>query len=68
MARKSGARDRGKVGRVLDVRFVEAAFEGPVNTRMAIELEGGLRLLLSSSSGGRSLAALTENRKGARLR
>ena len=46
MAKRTGLR-RGRVGRVVDVRFVEVAFEAPVDTRMVIELEGGLRLVLA---------------------
>ena len=38
---------RGTLGRVLDVRFMEVEFEAPRGTRMVIELEGGLRLLLA---------------------
>jgi hypothetical protein len=38
---------RGKAGRVLDVRFMEVEFEAPRGTRMVIELEGGLRLLVA---------------------
>ena len=32
---------------MVDVRFVEVEFEAPVGTRMVIELEGGLRLVLA---------------------
>ena len=46
MARTRKSPIRGKAGRVLDVRFAEVEFVAPVGTRMIIELEGGLRLLL----------------------
>lgn len=38
---------QGTGGRVLDVRFMEVEFEAPRGTRMVIELEGGLRLLVA---------------------
>ena len=34
----------------MDVRFVEVEFVAPMGTRMIIELEGGLRLLLSDEA------------------
>lgn len=42
MDNKSRPRHRGKVGHVVDVRCVEIAFEAPVDTRVMIELEGGV--------------------------
>lgn len=70
MDKKSRPRNRGKVGHVLDVRFVEIAFEAPVDTRMVIELEGGLRLLLADEGAiplaASLLDALAANRKGVR--
>ncbi len=47
MATKLTRPRRGRVGRVVDVQFVEVEFEAPVGTRMVIELEGGLRLVLA---------------------
>ena len=69
MAKKCGPR-RGRVGRVLDVQFVEVEFEAPVGTRMVIELEGGLRLVLANEEAIPLAAALLDRlaaqRKGAR--
>ena len=70
MDKKSRPRRRGEVGHVVDVRFVEIAFEAPVDTRMVIELEGGLRLLLADEGAiplaARLLDALADHRKGGR--
>jgi len=71
MSKTRGPRRRGKVGRVVDVRFVEVALEAPVGTRMVIELEGGLRLLLADKEAiplaARLLAELSGcQRKGGR--
>lgn len=70
MSKHTGPRSRGEVGHVVDVRFVEVAFEAPVDTRMVIELEGGLRLLLADEGAiplaARLLDALADNRKGGR--
>jgi hypothetical protein len=70
MTKKSRPRGRGKVGRVVDVRFVEVAFEAPVDTRLVIELEGGLRLLLADEEAiplaAGLLDALAGIRKGGR--
>lgn len=70
MSKQKGPRRRGKVGHVADVRFVEVAFEAPVGTRMVIELEGGLRLLLADEEAiplaARLLDALADHRKGGR--
>ena len=70
MSRHTGPPGRGKVGHVVDVRFVEVAFEAPVATRMVIELEGGLRLLLADEEAiplaASLLDALAANRKGGR--
>ena len=41
---------RGTVGHVKDVRFMEVEFAAPVGTRMVIELEGGLRLLVADDA------------------
>ena len=70
MTKHTGPRKRGKVGHVADVRFVEVAFEAPVGTRIVIELEGGLRLLLADEGAiplaARLLDALAARRKGGR--
>jgi hypothetical protein len=72
MTKKSRPRRRGDVGRVSDVRFVEVAFEAPVGTRMVIELEGGLRLLLADERAVPLAAAMLDalaanrSRKGGR--
>lgn len=67
MAKRPGPR-RGGVGRVLDVQFVEAEFEAPVGTRMVIELEGGIRLVLADEEAiplaACLLEALVQARKG----
>jgi hypothetical protein len=50
MSKKSTARGRGRYGRVMDVRFMEVEFEARserLGTRMVIEVEGGLRLLVA---------------------
>ena len=47
MARPKRAPKRGTAGHVTDVRFVEVEFAAPVGTRIIIELEGGVRLLLA---------------------
>lgn len=69
MAKRSGPR-RGRVGRVVDVRFVEVEFEAPVGTRMVIELEGGLRLVLANEQAiplvAKLLDYLADLRKGGR--
>ena len=69
MAKKYAPR-RGRVGGVLDVQFVEAEFEAPVGTRMVIELEGGVRLVLASEESVPMAAALLDAlgaiRKGGR--
>lgn len=69
MARKSRPR-RGRGGRVVDVRFVEVEFEAPVGTRMVIEIEGGVRLVLADEEAIPLAAALldclAESRKGGR--
>jgi hypothetical protein len=60
----------GGVGRVLDVQFVEVEFEAPVGTRMVIELEGGLRMVLANEKAIPLAAALldylAEKRTGGR--
>ena len=69
MAKKCGAR-RGRVGRVVDVRFVEVEFEAPVGTRMVIEIAGGVRLVLADEEAIPLAAAfldyLADQRKGGR--
>jgi len=69
MAKRSWPR-RGRVGRVVDVRFVEVEFEAPVGTRMVIELESGLRLVLANEQAIPLAAALLDylagKRKGGR--
>ena len=70
MIKKSAPRKRGKAGRVLDVRFVEGALEAPVGTRMVIELEGGIRLVLADEAAiplaARLLDLLSGEQKGGR--
>ena len=72
MATKTGPRRRGNVGRVLDVQFVEVEFAAPVGTRMVIELEGGVRLVLADDRAIPLAAALLDllaegrGRKGGR--
>jgi hypothetical protein len=54
----------------VDVQFVEVEFEAPVGTRMVIELEGGLRLVLANEKAIPLAAAfldyLAAKRKGGR--
>ena len=50
MPKHTRSSERGKVGRVKDVRFMEVEFAAPVSTRMVIELEGGLRLLVADDT------------------
>ena len=63
-------RRRGGAGRVADVRFVELDWDAPRATRIIIELEGGLRLLLADDGAiplaAELLALLRGGRKGAR--
>jgi len=47
MANKTKSREPGTIGRVIDVRFMEVEFAAPIGTRMVIELEDGLRLLIA---------------------
>lgn len=70
MARPRKTPGRGTAGRVIDVRFVEVEFAAPVGTRMIIELEGGVRMVLADR-GAIELAAellccLRGRRKGGR--
>lgn len=55
---------------MLDVQFVEVEFEAPVGTRMVIELEGGLRMVLANEKAIPLAAALldylAEKRTGGR--
>ena len=51
---------QGRIGRVLDVQFVEVEFEAPVGTRMVIEVEGGLRLVLANEQAIPLAAALLD--------
>jgi hypothetical protein len=70
MDKKSRPRHWGKVGYVIVVRFVEIAFEAPVDTRMVIELAGGVRSLLADEGAiplaARLPDALPDNRNGGR--
>lgn len=72
MATKTEPRGRGNVGRVLDVQFVEVEFAVPLGTRMVIELDGGLRLVLADERAIPLAAALLDllaegrRRKGGR--
>ena len=54
----------------MDVQFVEVEFEAPVGTRMVIELEGGIRLVLADEAAIPLAAALLDclaaKRKGGR--
>ena len=50
-------------GRLVDVRFMEVEFEAPVGTRLVIEVEGGLRLLVADD-GAVELAAKLLNTLG----
>lgn len=63
MSTRSTTRGRGRYGRVVDVRFMEVEFEVPVGTRMVIEVEGGLRLLVADEDAV-ELAAQLLNRLG----
>ena len=66
MSSHSRSSTRGKVGRVLDVRFMEVEFAAPVGTRMVIELEGGLRLLVADDGAVELAARLINALRGAR--
>ncbi len=70
MARPTKTPRRGKAGRVTDVRFVEVEFVAPMGTRMIIELEGGVRLLLADRGAielaAELLASLQQRGKGGR--
>ena len=46
-AKRSRTEGQGRFGRITDVRFMEVEFERPVQRRMVIEVEGGLRLLVA---------------------
>ena len=54
MSKRSSTTTRGDrgFGRVTDVRFIEVEFEAPQSapTRMVIEVEGGLRLLVADDA------------------
>ena len=47
MSGRSSSPGRGKVGRIKDVQFVEVEFSAPAGTRMVVELDGGVRLLVA---------------------
>lgn len=68
MARPKKAPRRGKAGHVVDVQFVEVAFAAPTGTRMIIELEGGVRVLVADAAAiplaGDLLDYLQRRRKG----
>ncbi len=70
MARPTKTPRRGKAGHVTDVRFVEVEFAAPMGTRMIIELEGGVRLLLADRGAielaAELLASLQQRGKGGR--
>lgn len=61
MAKPSGPRRRGRDGRVKDVRFVEVEFRAPAGTRMIIELDGGVRLMLADLGAVPLAAGLIEH-------
>ena len=67
--KKQGLR-RGHIGRVTDVRFAEVEFEAPHGTRMIIELDGGLRLLVADDGAvelaARMINSLAQLQKGGR--
>lgn len=46
MSEKVSRKNR-QFGRIKDVRFMEVEFVRPIEPRMVIELEGGLRLIVS---------------------
>ncbi len=67
MSNKPIPRTRGQAGHVDDVRFIEIEFAAPIGTRMVIELEGGLRLLIADDSAVELAAQLINAiRKGGR--
>ena len=50
---RSSFRSHCGIGRVTDVRFLEVEFEAPPgarHTRLVIEVEGGLRLLVADDA------------------
>jgi hypothetical protein len=63
MSSRSERRGRGKFGRVVDVRFAEVEVVAPSGRGVAIEVEGGLRLLVSDEVS-LELAAQLLNRLG----
>ena len=70
MRSAKGPRQRGVDGRVADVRFVEVELAAPAATRMIIETQGGVRLLLADRAAiplaAELLALLGARRKGGR--
>ena len=70
MSTKKGGLHRGHIGRVTDVRFIEVEFEAPRGTRMIIELDGGLRLLIADDGAvelaAQLINALVQLQKGGR--
>ena len=56
-----------RFGRVQDARFVEVEFDAPVGTRLVIEVEGGLRLLVADDEAV-EMAARLLNALGAKSR
>ena len=67
MSERNKSRRPGRTGRVIDVRFMEIEFAAPVSTRMVIELEGGLRLLVADDRAVETAAKFIHflNSKGA---
>jgi hypothetical protein len=71
MSTRRRPRQRGGVGRVEDVRFVEVEFNAPAGTRMVVELAGGVRLLVGDRESTELAGELIEylqrsRRKGGR--
>ena len=68
MAEPRKAPKRGKAGHVVDVQFVEVEFAAPTGTRMVIELEDGVRVLVADAAAiplaGELLDYLQRCRKG----
>ena len=61
MPKPSGPRRRGRDGHVKDVRFVEVEFAAPAGSRMIIELDGGVRLMLADRGAIPLAAGLIEH-------
>ena len=65
MPRKRSPRARGRFGRVTDVRFAQVELRAPLGTRMVIEVEGGLRLLVADEGSVALAAQLLNGLRGA---